>query len=84
MVIPIAFAVLRLMMSSTLVGSSIGRSPGFAPLRQQQRLRDRRAECLLDFQVDHQLGLGRLLDKQVGGSGADGGPVAQLTASQLV
>src|SRR5262245_30767879 len=30
---PIAFAVLRLMTSSNLVGCSTGRSPGFAPRR---------------------------------------------------
>ena len=30
---PSAFAVLRLMTSSNFVGCSIGKSPGFAPLR---------------------------------------------------
>ena len=51
--------------------------------QQRLRLRDLQAECLRDFQVDHQLGLGRLLDEQVGGLGADWGPAAQLTSSQL-
>jgi hypothetical protein len=32
-VMPSAFAVLRLMMSSNLVGWMIGTSPGFSPLR---------------------------------------------------
>jgi len=32
-VTPIALAVVTLMTSSTLVGNSIGRSPGFSPLR---------------------------------------------------
>ena len=49
----------------------------------QKRLRDREAERLRDFQVDHQLEPSRLLDEQVGGLGADWGPAAQLTSSQL-
>ena len=36
---PSALAVLRLMTSSNLVGSSIGRSPGLAPLRTRSTYR---------------------------------------------
>ena len=37
---------------------------------QQQRLRNRKAECVRSFQVDHQLELGRLLDGKVRELGA--------------
>ena len=83
---PSAFAALSLITSSNLVGCSTGRSAAFAPLKdaparngpplnqlvraQQQRLRDREAECLSCLAIDYQLELRRLQNRQIARFGA--------------
>ena len=85
MVSPSLLAALRLIASSSLVGRSTGRrAPELGTnlgtnsgsllnqliRSEEERLRDREAERLGGLEVDEQMDLGRLLDRQVGGLGA--------------